>query len=168
MIETEISVESIWNDKGDWQGISDKSVAAAITAAPYARLTETSAQIAVSILFADNDKVQALNRDYRKQDRPTNILSFPMLPKDLLHNIANTDDGEVLLGDMILAYETCAGEAAETGISLEQHVTHLIVHGMLHLLGYDHIVEAEAEAMETLEIKALASMGLPNPYRELP
>ena len=81
--------------------------------------------------------------------------------------LANTDDGEVLVGDLILAHETCAREAAEKGVSCDDHATHLIVHGTLHLLGYDHeISDADAEAMEALEIKALASLGILDPYQD--
>lgn len=90
-----------------------------------------------------------------------------MLDAVLLGSLANTDDGEVLLGDMILAYEICADEAAEKDISLSQHISHLIVHGTLHLLGFDHMEEHEAETMEAMEIKALASLGLPNPYIDI-
>ncbi len=164
MIEIDLSTQPVWGSEDEWQLLSEKSVTAAIAVAPYARLSETQAQISVSIRFADNDEVQKLNRDYRKKDRPTNILSFPMLDATLLASLANTDDGEVLLGDMILAHEICTTEAEEKGVPLPQHTAHLIVHGTLHLLGFDHIDDIEAGAMEALEVKALASMGLPNPY----
>ena len=164
MIEVDLSTILAWGSEDDWQGICEKALTAAIAVAPYARLNETQAQISVSIRFADNDEVQKLNRDYRKKDKPTNILSFPMLDATLLASLANTDDGEVLLGDMILAHEICTAEAADKGIPLLQHTAHLIVHGTLHLLGFDHVDDIEASAMEPLEVKALASMGLPNPY----
>ena len=164
MIEIELSADDIWQDQGDWQGLCERAVSAAISVAPFARLNETAATISVSIRFADNSEVQALNRDYRQKDKPTNILSFPMLDAVLLESIANTDDGEILLGDMILAHEICAQEAAEKDIPLPRHITHLIIHGTLHLLGFDHIDEQEAENMEALEVKALASLGLPDPY----
>ncbi len=166
MIDVDISAEPIWGET-DWQPVSDKAVLAALNVAPYSRLTETSATICVSIRFADNAEVHALNRDYRDKDKPTNILSFPMVQQDMLEMVANTDDGEILLGDMILAHEICALEAEEKAINLAQHVAHLIVHGTLHLLGFDHVDDIEAEAMEALEVKALASMGLPNPYSDL-
>lgn len=163
MIEVDISVEPIWGDT-DWQPLCDQAVNAALCVAPYPRLTETRATVCISIRFADNAEVHALNRDYRQKDQPTNILSFPMVQHDMLEMVANTDDGEILLGDMILAHEICAHEAEEKAINLTQHVAHLIVHGTLHLLGYDHLNDLEADAMEELEVKALASMGLPNPY----
>ena len=112
--------------------------------------------------------MQALNRDYRHKDKPTNVLSFPMIDPDDFTALANTDandfGGEVLLGDVMLAYQTCAREAEERGIALAAHATHLSVHGMLHLLGHDHVEEADAEIMEALEVKALANLGLDNPY----
>jgi len=92
------------------------------------------------------------------------VLSFPMVQLDLIGALANTDDGEVLLGDIILAQETCAREAEERGISLADHATHLIVHGTLHLIGHDHEDDAQAETMEALEIRALETLGLADPY----
>jgi probable rRNA maturation factor len=163
MIEVDISVEPMWGGT-DWQPLCDLSVNTAIGVAPFPRLTETKAAVCISIRFSDNAEVHALNRDYRAQDKPTNILSFPMVQHDMLEMVANTDDGEILLGDMILAHEICLHEAQEKAINLSQHVAHLIVHGTLHLLGYDHLNDLEADAMEELEVKALASMGLPNPY----
>jgi probable rRNA maturation factor len=165
MIEVDISAEPIWGDS-DWQAPCDKAVSAALNVAPFPRLSETKAAVCISIRFADDAEVHVLNRDYRGKDQPTNILSFPMVQRDMLEIVANTDDGEILLGDMILAHETCAREAQEKAIPLPQHVAHLIVHGTLHLLGFDHMNDSEAEAMEALEVKALASMGLPNPYSD--
>ncbi len=87
-----------------------------------------------------------------------------MVQRDLIDGLANSDDGEVLLGDIVLAAGVCAREAAEKHVPMETHATHLIVHGLLHLLGYDHEGEAEAEAMEAIERTALASLGLDDPY----
>jgi probable rRNA maturation factor len=164
MLEVDLSVEPVWGDADDWQMLSDRAVTAAIAVAPYAALTEGKFTVSLSIRFADNAEVQKLNGDYRDKDMPTNILSFPMMEGHEFDALANTDDGETLLGDIILAYETCAAEANEKGISLPHHVTHLIIHGTLHLLGYDHIDEHQGCIMEELEVKALASLGLGNPY----
>ena len=88
-----------------------------------------------------------------------------MVQPDLIETLADTDDGEVLLGDIVVAHGVCAAEAAQKGVPLETHLTHLIVHGTLHLLGYDHEQgEDEAEAMEEMERAALATLGLPDPY----
>jgi probable rRNA maturation factor len=123
-----------------------------------------NARLTASVLFATDDEVQALNRDWRAKNKPTNVLSFPMLARHELR--ALTPDGPPeMLGDLALAHETCAQEAAEKGIPLQHHAAHLLVHGFLHLAGYDHEAgAAEAEAMEALEIKALAQLGIADPY----
>jgi len=121
------------------------------------------AEIAVQVVSPAASR--RLNHHYRGKDKPTNVLSFPMVQPDLLETVtANSDDGEVLLGDIVLAHGVCAAEAAERGISVETHATHLIVHGVLHLLGYDHVDDREAEAMEAIETDALASLGIADPY----
>jgi probable rRNA maturation factor len=118
----------------------------------------------ISVRLTDDDEVQALNRQYRQKDKPTNVLSFPMVQDDLIEGLDNSDDGEVLLGDIILARGVCEREAAEKGVPTAQHATHLIVHGTLHLLGYDHIEDDEADAMEDLERVALATLNIDDPY----
>jgi probable rRNA maturation factor len=166
MIEVDLSFESVWDEGIDWQGISERGMAEALRVADLDTLNANNSNINVSIRFADNAEVQTLNRDYRQKDMPTNVLSFPMLEPEERNSIAHSTIGEILLGDIILAHETCAAEAAEKGIPLPQHVTHLIIHGALHLLGYDHIDDDDAEIMEALEVKALASLGLGNPYSD--
>ena len=100
----------------------------------------------------------------RERDKPTNVLSFPMLEREDLLDL-DEDGPPELLGDVALAYETCAREAAEKGVPLEHHAAHLIVHGLLHLAGHDHeISTVDAEAMEALETKALAICGIADPY----
>jgi len=116
------------------------------------------------MLFTSDAEVQVLNREWRAKDKPTNVLSFPMLERDDLLALAAEGPPE-LLGDIALAHETCAREAAEKGASLADHAAHLIVHGLLHLAGYDHETSAaDAAAMEAIEIKALASMDIADPY----
>jgi probable rRNA maturation factor len=116
----------------------------------------------LGIRLTDDAEVQALNRDYRGKDRPTNVLSFPGDDPD-----APRAQGQpLLLGDIVVAFETTAGEAAEAGRSVEAHLAHLIVHGVLHLLGHDHQGEAEAVAMEALETRALAGLGYADPYAD--
>lgn len=107
--------------------------------------------VEVSIVLTDDAHIQALNRDYRGKDKPTNVLSFPQ-------------DEPSLLGDVIIAYETIAREAEEQNKSFSDHFTHMLVHGTLHLLGYDHEAEAEAEEMEALEVAILSDIGVKNPY----
>jgi probable rRNA maturation factor len=121
--------------------------------------------IEVAVRLTSDEEVRTLNRQYRDKDKPTNVLSFPMVQTDLLETVTqNSDDGEVILGDIVLAHGVCAAEAIEREVSVEDHATHLIVHGMLHLLGYDHMGDAEAEAMEEMERAALDQLGLHDPY----
>src|SRR3546814_20694349 len=94
----------------------------------------------------------------------SDLLSFPLVQQDLLEVQSNGDDGEILLGDIVLARSVCINEAAERNISVADHAAHLIVHGTFHLMGYDHMEDAEAEAMEALEISALRSIGISDPY----
>ena len=164
MIQIELSREEPWPD-GDWQAIAERAARAAIERTPQGPLITTPALVEISVRLTDDAEVQALNHQYRQKDKPTNVLSFPMVQADLLDTIAqNSDDGEVLLGDIVLAYETCAREAAEKGVTVETHTTHLIVHGTLHLLGYDHMDDDEAGAMEAIEIAALSALGIADPY----
>ncbi|MFN3435594.1 MAG: rRNA maturation RNase YbeY, partial [Sphingomonas sp.] len=97
--------------------------------------------------------------------KPTNVLSFPMVQPDLIDTVSqNSDDGELLLGDIVLAHGVCAAEAQEKGVTVEEHATHLLVHGTLHLLGYDHLDDDEADAMEEIERQALGQLGIADPY----
>ncbi|ANY20351.1 Endoribonuclease YbeY [Tsuneonella dongtanensis] len=122
-----------------------------------------SDRLSASLLFTSDEEVHALNREWREKDKPTNVLSFPMIDRETL--LSRAPDGpHELLGDIALAWETCRHEADDKGIAVEHHAAHLIVHGLLHLAGHDHIDPDDADAMEALEIKALASMGIDNPY----
>jgi probable rRNA maturation factor len=155
-----------WPDALDWKARAAEASAAALALTPFASLADAAPLVEISIRLTDDAEVHALNRDFRGKDKPTNVLSFPQVQADLLVGLANSDDGELLLGDIVLARETCVREAAEKGVSVEDHATHLIVHGTLHLVGYDHMDDASAAAMEALEVKALASLGLANPYAD--
>ena len=164
MIVVELQQEPIWADD-DWQTLATRAATAALTRTPHAELANGAASVEISVRLTDDAEVRTLNAQYRHKDKPTNVLSFPMVQPDLLDTVGqNSDDGEVLLGDIVLAYETCAREAEEKGIALHDHATHLIVHGTLHLLGYDHIEDGEAEAMEAIEIDTLTALGLADPY----
>lgn len=120
--------------------------------------------VALTVVLADNATVQRLNRDYRAKDKPTNVLSFATLDDE---DAPPPPPGEPLfLGDVILAWETVAAEAATQGTPLDHHLFHLVTHGTLHLLGYDHEDDAEAEEMERLEVSVLSAHGIPDPYGE--
>ncbi len=121
--------------------------------------------ISINLALSNDAEVQRLNAEFRGKDKPTNVLSF-----------ANVDDDEfwdsleltevVELGDIIIALETLEREAEEKNISLGNHFAHLLVHGILHLFGYDHMVDEEAEEMEAIEVQVLAQLGIADPYRE--
>lgn len=165
MLETALSIESPWPETIDWETLALRAATAAMERTQHGEMLTTAALVEISVRLTTDEEVQTLNAQYRQKDKPTNVLSFPMVQADLLDTIdQNSDDGEVLLGDIVLAHGVCAREAAEKNISVEDHATHLIVHGTLHLLGYDHMEDREAEAMESIETDALASLGLKDPY----
>ena len=118
-------------------------------------------QAEVSILLTDDTAVHQLNKQYRNADKPTNVLSFAALDDEYEPIVE-----PMLLGDIIVAFETTKKEAEEQGKTLTNHLFHLIVHGMLHLIGYDHIEDMDAEEMESLEIRILAENGIGNPYAD--
>jgi probable rRNA maturation factor len=116
----------------------------------------------ISVVLADDATVHQLNRDWRGKDKPTNVLSFAALDDDEAPHVPGAP---LLLGDVIFAFETCRAEAEALGKPLAEHLSHLVVHGVLHLLGYDHEEdEAEAEEMERLETAILAGFGIADPY----
>jgi probable rRNA maturation factor len=151
-----LSVETDrWSAIADAEALAQRAVDAVFAAAS---LPESDFEI--SILLADDAAVRDLNRTWRGQDKPTNVLSFPANPQP-------GAPGPRSLGDIALAFETVAAEAQAEGKALADHAAHLIVHGVLHLLGYDHETEAEADEMEALEVNALALLGIADPYREM-
>ena len=166
MIDVELTVGPEWDVGTFGQLQVEKAVDAAVKVAQNSALADPPIPVSVSIKLSDNDEVHALNREWRDKDKPTNVLSFPMLDDDELDALEAGEfiSPEIMLGDIILAHDICAAEAKEKGITLADHATHLVIHGMLHLFGYDHVDDDDGEAMEALEVKALASMGLHNPY----
>ncbi|HZQ13979.1 MAG TPA: rRNA maturation RNase YbeY [Pseudolabrys sp.] len=129
---------------------AEATVRAAIAAAAKARAVTGE----VSVLLTDDASIRALNRDWRRIDKPTNVLSFP----------AAREAGPAFLGDIVVAYETLARECADEGREFLHHLAHLSVHGFLHLVGYDHQSDAEAEEMERLESRVMRSLDMPDPY----
>lgn len=167
MLSVETHAATPWPDALDWEARAGEAAAAALALTPYASLADAAPLVEIAVRLTDDAEVHTLNRDFRGKDKPTNVLSFPQVQDDLLETLSNSDDGEILLGDIVLARETCVREAEEKGISIIDHATHLIVHGTLHLVGYDHMDDASATAMEAIEVKALASLGIANPYADL-
>jgi len=134
---------------------------AARTVLDRSRLLPNDGDVAeLAIVLADDGEVRRLNRDYRGMDKPTNVLSFG----DAGNGRHRTAGEPFILGDVILARETVVAEAAAQGKSVTEHALHLVVHGVLHLLGHDHKSTREADAMEKLEIELLARLGIGNPY----
>lgn len=164
MLEVAVQPEALW-PAADWEALAGAAVRAAFAQSPFGEWVDHHSTFEVSIRLTSDTEVHHLNRTYRDKDKPTNVLSFPMVQPDLLETVAlDTDDGEVLLGDIVLAHGVCASEAIERGVSIEAYAQHLIVHGTLHLLGYDHEGDAEAEAMEDMERAAMVALGLHDPY----
>ncbi|MBN14228.1 MAG: rRNA maturation RNase YbeY [Pelagibacterium sp.] len=150
-MSVEINLEA-----GDWpqtfQPLAETVLGAALENSGFA----IDGPCEISVLLTDNRSQQALNREWRGKDKPTNVLSFPALEAD--------DPIEGLLGDISLAYETLVAEADDLEKPFEHHFAHLLVHGMLHVLGYDHETEDEALAMEARETDIMGLLGYPDPY----
>ncbi|WP_419568327.1 rRNA maturation RNase YbeY [Qipengyuania sp.] len=158
-MELDIAIDG-WPDGTDWERLAERAHAATAQVEPAL----ANPRLTASMLFTSDEEVHALNREWRGKDKPTNVLSFPMLERDDLLALA-PDGPPEMLGDLALAYGTCAREAEEKGIALEDHAAHLIVHGLLHLAGHDHVdSDEQAEAMEALEIAALAKLDIADPY----
>ena len=152
-VETDISEE--WDRRIDWPALARASVHAAVAHSRHPGLTDSE----VSVTFTSDEEVRALNAQWRGKDKPTNVLSFPMAEESELA-------GAQLLGDIVLAFGVCAAEAADQQVAIETHAAHLVVHGTLHLLGYDHETsEGDAEEMEEAERRALAAIGIADPYK---
>lgn len=165
MIVVEADVSGEWDSSTDWAQLAKAAVRAAVAESAEPGLLESGMVIEVSVRFTGDEQVKALNAQWRGKDKATNVLSFPMVDIEQLASLARTDGGEALLGDIVLAHGVCAGEAAGKGIGMCAHAAHLVVHGALHLLGYDHEHgEGEAEAMEEAERRSLVAMGVADPY----
>jgi probable rRNA maturation factor len=145
-----------WPDTDLMEALARRAMTAALNVASDA----PEGGIEISLLLTDDAGIRSLNREWRGQDKPTNVLSFPAPPQPGVPGLR-------LLGDVALADGTVRREAETEGKAFEDHVTHLLVHGILHLLGYDHELEGQADIMEALEVKVLAGLGIADPYRGL-
>lgn len=163
--------DGAWAERGIGDAMLELAAHAALAVAPPLK----DARYELTIVLTDDAEIEALNRTWRGKDQPTNVLSFPAgdIPQGApgiegAEGIdANAVHGGCLpLGDIVIAFETTEAEAAEKAITLHDHVSHLVVHGTLHLLGFDHIDDAEAEQMEGLERQALATLGISDPYAD--
>lgn len=151
LVESDLSEE--WDSRTDWPALAERAVLAAVSHSHFPDLADTE----VSVKFTSDEEVRGLNGAWRGKDKATNVLSFPMADDPL---------NAPMLGDIVLAHGVCAREAGDKDVAVETHATHLVVHGTLHLLGYDHETSDEdAEEMEEIERRALASIGIDDPYR---
>lgn len=121
--------------------------------------------VSIALSLSNNAEVQKLNREFRAKDKPTNVLSFANIDDEFFEDEFLSED-VVELGDIIMAVETLENEADIKGISLKNHFAHLLIHGILHLFGYDHIEDDEAEEMEGIEVDILKELGIADPYEE--
>ncbi len=150
LVDADVSED--WGSKTDWPALAERAVRAAVAHSDFPDLDDTE----VSVKYTSDEEARTLNAAWRGKDKATNVLSFPM---------TDTPENAPMLGDIVLAAGVCAREAAEKKVAVETHATHLVVHGTLHLLGYDHETgDEDAEEMEAIERKALASLGIADPY----
>ncbi|MER8368580.1 rRNA maturation RNase YbeY [Mesorhizobium sp. M0991] len=152
-VEIDVAIEAgDWPDEAVLMRLVDRAVSAAFAE------TGADGRSELSIVFSDDAHIRTLNAAWRGKDKPTNVLSFPAFP------FARGGPLPPMLGDIVLAAETVVREAALEDKPVEDHISHLVIHGLLHLLGYDHETDAEAELMEATERAALARLAIPDPY----
>ena len=163
MLDVAIEADEEWDSSKDWKQLARRATESAIAQSAFPDLARSVRPVELSVRLTSDEEVRALNAHWRGKDKPTNVLSFPLAEQYELEQ-GDEDGPELMLGDIILARGVCEREAAEMHVSVEEHATHLIVHGTLHLLGYDHQDEAGAEDMERREVKALGQLGIANPY----
>jgi probable rRNA maturation factor len=151
-------VADCWRNEPDAEAVIQRAVAAAAEA-----VDEDVGEAELAIMLTDDAGIRTLNSNWRGIDKPTNVLSFPALPPT---GAGGPDDAPRMLGDIAIAYETMRKEADDEQKPFDHHLSHLAVHGFLHLIGYDHERNGDAEAMEALEAEILAQLGIPNPYAD--
>ena len=163
MLEVAVEADEEWDSSRSWDELAHRAAEAAVAESAFPQLADIDRPVEISVRLTGDEEVRALNAEWRGMDKPTNVLSFPMIEPSALQ-AANIAEPELLLGDIILAHGVCVSEAADKGVSVEQHATHLVVHGTLHLLGYDHQDDNDAADMEAREVRALDRLGIANPY----
>jgi probable rRNA maturation factor len=163
MLAIALDAEEEWDSSTPWEPRVRKAAEAAIAESAFPQLGTTGRHVELSVKLASDEEVRSLNAEWRRKDKPTNVLSFPMAEQYELEQ-SDEEGPTIMLGDLILAHGVCEREAAEKGISVEQHATHLVVHGTLHLLGYDHQADSDAADMEEREVRALTRLGIADPY----
>ena len=164
MLDVAIETDAEWDSSKSWEQLVDRAAKAAIAESAFPQLGASVRPVELSVRLTSDEEVRILNAHWRRKDMATNVLSFPMAEAYELEQ-ADEEGPELMLGDVILAHGTCRREAEEKAIPIEDHAAHLVVHGTLHLLGYDHDDPAQADDMEAREARALARLGIANPYQ---
>ncbi|HYW64846.1 MAG TPA: rRNA maturation RNase YbeY [Bradyrhizobium sp.] len=149
-------VAACWSAEADAEAIVHRAIEAAAS-----MVDADTGDAELAVMLTDDAGIRTLNRNWRRIDKPTNVLSFPALQPT---GAPSPDDAPRMLGDIAIAYETTRSEADDEQKPFDHHLSHLAVHGFLHLVGYDHESEAEAEIMENLERDILGTLGIPDPY----
>lgn len=165
MLEIALEADEEWDSSSSWETLIQRAAEAAIAESAFPQLVHSPRAIELSVRLTDDEQVRSLNQQWRGKNTSTNVLSFPMLDDEELAQ-SNVAGPELLLGDIILARGVCEMEAQQKGVTLEDHASHLVVHGTLHLLGYDHHEDDEAADMERREVRALNRLGIADPYEE--
>ncbi len=162
MLDISLDADDDW-DSSNWVDVARKAATSAIAESAFPQLGSGPRSVELGVRLTNDAEVRALNAEWRGKDKPTNVLSFPMAePREM--DDKTPDGPELMLGDIVLARGVCVAEAADKSISIEAHASHLLVHGTLHLLGYDHHDDAAAIDMEAREVRALARLGIADPY----
>jgi probable rRNA maturation factor len=157
--ETEVLiVAKCWAAEAEAEAIVHRAIEAAA-----AMVEADTGDAELAVMLTDDSGIRTLNKNWRSQDRPTNVLSFPALQPT---GPRSAEDAPRMLGDIAIAYETTRREADDEQKPFDHHLSHLAVHGFLHLVGYDHENDMQAEAMEALERTILAELGIPDPYAD--
>ena len=162
MLEVAIDADEDWDSSKGWAGLAQAAAEAAIAESAFPQLAESSRSVEISVRLTGDEEVRALNAHWRGKDTATNVLSFPLAEADQFG--APGEGPELLLGDIVLAHGVCAAEADDKALSFEDHAAHLLVHGTLHLLGYDHHDDASAADRDSREVRALGRLGIADPY----
>jgi probable rRNA maturation factor len=149
-------VADCWQNEPDAEAVIQRAVAAAAES-----VDADVGEAELAVMLTDDPGIRTLNSNWRGIDKPTNVLSFPALQPE---GTRKPGDAPHMLGDIAIAYETTKREADEEGKPFEHHLSHLAIHGFLHLIGYDHDNDADAEEMESLETEILQQLGIPDPY----
>jgi len=152
-----------WDSNTRWDELARSAATAAIAESAFPQLADGPRAVEISLRLAGDDEVRLLNAQWRGKDKATNVLSFPMAEGSELQG-ATGEGPELMLGDIIMAHGVCGREAADKSVSIDRHAAHLMVHGTLHLLGYDHADDIQAADMEAREVRALARIGISDPY----